>query len=107
MNDGELWTRFTKVYPATARKYEQSGGGKPLQDPDLIAFLDGAVPRQFPGHNANVTKMWLPTDLEKRKEYIAMATKNWAEEDKRKSKTSRLETIKTLYKTTTREKWAK
>lgn len=101
--DGELWTRFTKVYPVTAQKYERSGRGKVLEDPSVTFFLDQAIPKQFPGHSANVSKVWLPTDLDRRKEYIALAQKNWAEEDKKK----KAEKIKELYKISMREKWLK
>jgi hypothetical protein len=103
--DGELWTRFTKVYPITAQRYERASTGQIVQDPNIISFLDNAIPRQFPGHSANVSKLWLPTDLDKRKKYMEMATKNWAEEDKKTS--SRIVRLKELYRTSTREKWLK
>lgn len=103
--DGELWTRFTKVYPPAAKKYEKEGKGSVVQDQDLISFLDNAIPMAFPGHSANVSKVWLPTDLDRRKEYIGNAERLWA---KKKEKTSsRLDTIKELYKTAVREKWQK
>jgi hypothetical protein len=101
--DGELWTRFTKVYPGTAQRYQKEGRGRAVQDPDLISFLDKAVPQKFPGHSANVSKIWLPADLEKREKYIEMAEQNWA----KKKTTSRLETLNKLYKTAVREKWLK
>jgi hypothetical protein len=102
--DGELWSRFTKVYPSTARRYEKQGKGNVLQDPDLISFLDKAVPQQFPGHSTNVTKVWLPSDLERRKQYVEMAERNWAAKKKAES---RLDIIQELYKMAMREKWQK
>jgi hypothetical protein len=98
--DGELWTRFTKVYPTTAQRYETSGTGKIVSEPDTIAFLDNATPRQFPGHSANVNKLWLPTDLDRRKQYVEMAETNWAEETKKTS--SIINRIQELYKMSTR-----
>lgn len=103
--DGELWTRFTKVYPITAQRYERAGTGRVVQDPVISLFLDNAIPRQFPGHAANVSKLWLPTDLDKRKQYVEMAERNWAEKEEKTS--SRVLKLKELYKTSMREKWLK
>jgi len=103
--DGELWTRFTKVYPVTAQRYERAGTGAIVQDSGIISFLDNATPRQFPGHTENVSKVWLPTDLEKRKQYIEVAEGSWAEEEPKTS--SVITRLQDLYKTSTREKWLK